>query len=248
MSLQGRVALVTGGGRGIGKAVCMRLAAMGAHVIINYVSRPEAADETLAAIKAAGGSAQTVGFDVSSFDLVQVRCKEFVKECGSIDILVSNAGITKDGLLATMKESDWDAVLTTNLKGGFNCIRAVSRQMMKKRWGRIVAISSVVGTAGNAGQGNYAAAKAGLVGLVRSVAKELASRGVTANAVAPGYIHTEMTMNLPEAAKEKVVAEVPMGVMGEPEDVAGAVAYLVSDEARYVTGQVIHVNGGMFMG
>lgn len=248
MSLAGKVAVVTGGGRGIGKAISLRLAALGAKVIINYVSRPEAADEVVAAINDSGGDARSVKFDIADASEVQTAFKEIVKEEGKIDILVNNAGITRDGLVAMMKEADWDQVLTVNLKGAFNCIKAVSRSMMKKRWGRIITITSVVGFAGNAGQANYAAAKAGLVGLTRSVARELASRGVTVNGVAPGYIQTEMTSGLSDAVTEKIRSEIPMGVLGEAEDVAGAVAYLASEEARYVTGQFIHVNGGMFMG
>lgn len=248
MSLAGKVALVTGGGRGIGKAISLRLAAMGAKVIVNYVSRPEAADEVVAAISASGGDARSVKFDIADSSQVQTSCKEILKEEGRIDILVNNAGITRDGLVAMMKEADWDQVLNINLKGAFNCIKAVSRSMMKKRWGRIITITSVIGFAGNAGQANYAAAKAGLVGLTRSVARELASRGVTVNGVAPGYIKTEMTSGLSEDVTEKIRSEIPMGVLGEAEDVAGAVAYLASEEARYVTGQFIHVNGGMFMG
>lgn len=248
MNLSGKVALVTGGSRGIGRAVCLRLSQMGARVAVNFVSRSEAAQETLAAIKAQGGEGILAAFDVSSFTETQKACKQIIDELGSIDILVNNAGITRDGLLATMKEEDWDSVMATNLKGAFNCTKFVVRQMMKKRWGRIVVISSVIGISGNAGQVNYAAAKAGLIGLTRSVAKELASRGITANAVAPGYIQTEMTGKLTDATREKIVAEIPLGFIGEPEDVAAAVAYLVTDEARYVTGQVIHVNGGMFMG
>ena len=179
---------------------------------------------------------------------VQAGVKEILANLGQIDILVNNAGITRDGLIAMMKEESWDQVLDTNLKGAYHCIKAVSRSMMKKRWGRIITITSVIGFAGNAGQANYAAAKAGLAGLTRSVARELASRGITANGVAPGYIDTDMTRGLPEAVTEKILSEIPMNSLGTPEDVAGAVAYLASDEARYVTGQFIHVNGGMFMG
>ncbi len=248
MSLAGKVAVVTGGGRGIGRAICLRLAEMGAQVVINYVSRPDAAQETLDAILAQGGAGRLVQFDVADFGQVQDAFKQILEDFGRIDLLVSNAGITRDGLLATMKEEDWDAVMATNLKGAYNCIKGVYRPMMKKRWGRIVLISSVIGATGNAGQANYAAAKAGLVGLAKSTARELASRNVTVNVVAPGYIATEMTEQLPESVREKILSEIPMAVMGEPRDVAGAVAYLLSEDARYVTGQVLHVNGGMFMG
>ena len=248
MSLNERVALVTGGSRGIGRAICLRLAELGATVVVNYVSRPDAADETVAIIEKAGGKALTCRFNVADGKEVQAGVKEILANLGQIDILVNNAGITRDGLIAMMKEESWDQVLDTNLKGAYHCIKAVSRSMMKKRWGRIITITSVIGFAGNAGQANYAAAKAGLAGLTRSVARELASRGITANGVAPGYIDTDMTRGLPEAVTEKILSEIPMNSLGTPEDVAGAVAYLASDEARYVTGQFIHVNGGMFMG
>ncbi len=239
---------MTGGSRGIGRAICLRLAELGATVVVNYVSRPDAADETVAIIEKAGGKALTCRFNVADGKEVQDGVKKILANFGQIDILVNNAGITRDGLIAMMKEESWDQVLDTNLKGAYHCIKAVSRSMMKKRWGRIITITSVIGFAGNAGQANYAAAKAGLAGLTRSVARELASRGVTANGVAPGYIDTDMTRGLPEAVTEKILSEIPMNSLGTPEDVAGAVAYLASDEARYVTGQFIHVNGGMFMG
>jgi 3-oxoacyl-[acyl-carrier protein] reductase len=248
MTLTGKIAVVTGGSRGIGKAVCLRLARMGATVVVNYVSRPDAAQETVAAIKEAGGAAAAYQFDVANGQQVQAAFKQIQADFGRIDILVNNAGITRDGLVAMMKEEAWDEVLGTNLKGAFNCIKAVSRPMMKQRWGRIVSIASVIGFAGNAGQANYAAAKAGMVGLTRSVARELASRGVTVNGVAPGYIETDMTRELSAEVTEKIKAEIPMNSLGSVEDVAAAVAYLVSEEARYVTGQFIHVNGGMFMG
>ncbi|RJX24864.1 MAG: 3-oxoacyl-[acyl-carrier-protein] reductase [Desulfurivibrio sp.] len=248
MSLDGKIAVVTGGSRGIGKAVCLRLAGLGATVVVNYVSRPDAAEATVAAIKDAGGQAAAYQFNVADALQVQAAFKKILADFGRVDILVNNAGITRDGLIAMMKEQAWDEVLDTNLKGAFNCIKAASRPMMKQRWGRIVSITSVIGFAGNAGQANYAAAKAGMVGLTRSVAKELASRGVTVNGVAPGYIDTDMTRELAEEVTEKIKAEIPMNSLGTVEDVAAAVAYLASEEARYVTGQFIHVNGGMFMG
>jgi len=248
MDLSGKIALVTGGSRGIGRAVCLKLAALGARVAVNYVSRPDAADDTVAAIKAAGGDAFAIQFDIGDAAQVEEAFKKLLADCGRIDILVNNAGITRDGLLLKMKEQDWDQVLNTNLKGAFCSIKAAYRPMMKQRSGRIINITSVIGFSGNAGQANYAAAKAGLMGLTKSAARELASRGVTVNAVAPGYIVTDMTGELSEEVKNKVLSEIPMGLLGEPEDIAGAVAYLASDEARYVTGQVIHVNGGMFMG
>ena len=248
MSLEGKVAVVTGGSRGIGRAICLRLAEMGAKVVINYVSRPEAAQETKAQVEALGSECVVVKFDVANTSEVQDAFKQITDDCGRIDILVCNAGITRDRLLIKMQEEDWDQVMAVNLKGAFNCIKAGCRPMMKQRWGRIIIITSVVGFAGNAGQANYSAAKAGLVGLTRSTARELASRSITVNCVAPGYIETDMTSDLPDTIKEKILAEIPLGNLGAPEDIAGAVSYLVSDDARYVTGQAIHVNGGMFMG
>ena len=248
MSLAGKVAVVTGGSRGIGRAICLGLAKMEAKVVINYVSRPEAAEETKAQVEALGSECVVLKFDVAKSDEVQEAFKQITADCGGIDILVCNAGITRDGLLATMKEEAWDEVMAVNLKGAFNCIKAGCRPMMKQRWGRIIIITSVVGFAGNAGQVNYAAAKAGLVGLARSSARELASRSITVNCVAPGYIDTDMTSELPETVKEKILAEIPLGILGTPDDIAAAVTYLASDDARYVTGQAIHVNGGMFMG
>jgi len=247
MSLQGKTALVTGGSRGIGKAVCIRLGKMGAKVYINYVSRPEAAEQTKAVIEEAGGSAEVIAFDIADGEQVQKAIKSILAEAGSIDILVNNAGITRDGLVALMKEPDWDAVLSTNLKGAFLCSKAASRAMMKKRWGRIINITSVIGFSGNAGQTNYAAAKAGLVGLAKSMAREYATRSITVNCVAPGYIQTEMTDSLADEVKEKIQSEIPMGTLGTVEDVAAAVAFLAGEDGRYMTGQTLHVNGGMYM-
>jgi 3-oxoacyl-[acyl-carrier protein] reductase len=248
MSLGGKVAVVTGGSRGIGRAISLGLAKMGARVVINYVSRSSAAEETKAQIQTIGGECFLSKFDVAKTAEVQEAFKKIVTDCGRLDILVCNAGITKDGLLATMKEEDWDQVMDVNLKGAFNCIKAGCRPMMKQRWGRIILITSVVGFAGNAGQANYSASKAGLVGLTRSSARELASRGITVNCIAPGYITTEMTDELPTGVKEKILSEIPLGLLGEPGDIAGAVNYLATDDARYITGQAIHVNGGMYMG
>lgn len=247
MSLNGKVALVTGGSRGIGRAVCIRLARLGAHVYINYVSRPEAAEETKAIITEAGGASTIIGFDIAEGEQVQNSLKQIIVDAGSLDILVNNAGITRDGLIARMKESDWDAVLATNLKGSFLCAKAASKSMMKKRWGRIINITSVIGFSGNAGQANYAAAKAGLVGLSKSLAREYASRSITVNCVAPGYIETDMTDALSDDVKETIKSEIPLASLGSSEDVAAAVAFLAGDEARYITGQTIHVNGGMYM-
>lgn len=247
MSLEGKVAVVTGGSRGIGRAVCLRLAKLGAFVYINYVSRSEAAEDTLKLIENNGGKGKIIGFNVADGKGVQSAFKEILKEAGSIDILVNNAGITRDGLMALMKESDWDNVIDTNLKGAFLCAKAASRSMMKKKTGRIVNISSVSGFAGNAGQVNYAAAKAGMVGMTKSMAREYASRNITVNCVAPGYIETEMTDLLEGETQEQIKSEIPMAVFGRCEDIAGAVAYLVSEDGGYVTGQTLHVNGGMYM-
>ena len=247
MSLKGKNALVTGGSRGIGRAISVRLASMGAHVFINYVSNPEAAQETQKKITDAGDSADLFAFNVADAGQAQNAIKRLIKETGSLEILVNNAGITRDGLMARMKEDDWDAVLDTNLKGSFICAKAAARSMMKKRWGRIVNISSVIGFAGNAGQVNYSSAKAGMQGLTKSMAREFASRNITVNSVAPGYIVTDMTRDLPDEIQEKIKAEIPLASLGSPEDVAGAVAFLVGDDGVYITGQTIHVNGGMYM-
>ncbi|WP_417915999.1 3-oxoacyl-ACP reductase FabG [Candidatus Electronema sp. JC] len=248
MTLAGKTALVTGGSRGIGRAICLLLAAQGANVGINYVSRAAAAEEVLSEITAAGGKGFVIGFDVTDSAAVQNAVKTISADHGGVDILINNAGITRDGLMARMKDEDWDAVLNTNLKGAFVCSKEAMRGMMKKRWGRIINISSVIGCVGNAGQVNYAAAKAGLIGLTKSMAKELASRKITVNCVAPGYIVTDMTTELPEEIKESILANIPLGSIGQPEDVAAAVAYLAAEESGYVTGQTLHVNGGMYMG
>ncbi|OGQ87577.1 MAG: 3-oxoacyl-[acyl-carrier-protein] reductase [Deltaproteobacteria bacterium RIFOXYD12_FULL_56_24] len=247
MSLSGKIAVVTGGSRGIGRAISQRLAALGALVIVNYVSNSSAADETVQSIRNAGGKGEAVQFNVAVSEEIEAAFKKILEAHGQVDILVNNAGITRDTLLMKMKDEQWDEVLNTNLKGVFLCTKAVSRAMMKQRWGRIINITSVVGFAGNAGQANYAAAKAGIVGFTKSVARELASRGITVNGVAPGYIVTDMTRDLSDEVTNKIMAEIPMGVLGEAEDIAGAVSYLASDDARYVTGQFIHVNGGMYM-
>ena len=243
--LEGRRALVTGGSRGIGAAVCETLARMGAHVFINFAGNTEAASKVASSIEKDGGKATLMQFDVSDAAAVKDAVKSAIKEHGAFHILVNNAGITRDGLLARMKESDWDRVLQVNLKGAFNCTQAVAMAMMKERWGRIINISSVVAAMGNPGQANYAATKAGLEGFTRSVAREMASRGITANAVAPGFIETDMTAELPEKIKEQLLSQIPVGCMGSPEDVAAAVAFLASPSARYITGHVLHVNGGL---
>ena len=247
MNLEGKVAIVTGGSRGIGRAISQRLAAMGALVYINFVSRPDAAEQTKAFIESTGGTARVIAFDVADAEQIQAAFKKIVDEAGRLDILINNAGITRDGLVARMKESDWDSVLDTNLKGAFFCAKAASKTMMKQRWGRIVNISSVIGFAGNAGQVNYAAAKAGLIGMTKAMARELASRNITVNNVAPGYIITDMTDALSEDVQAQMKKESPLGSLGTPEDVAGAVAFLVGEDGRYLTGQTLHVNGGMYM-
>ncbi len=247
MTLHGKTAVVTGGSRGIGREIAIALGARGAYVFVNYVSRADAAEETIGLVRQAGGDGAIVQCDVADFSATQETMKEVVGQAGSVDILINNAGITRDGLLPLMKEADWDQVLDTNLKGAFNCSKAVVRSMMKKKWGRIVNVSSVVGFSGNAGQANYAAAKAGMVGLTKSLAREFASRRITVNCVAPGYIVTEMTEALPEVAQQKLIGEIPLGTLGSAADVAAAALFFVSDEAAYVTGQTIHVNGGMYM-
>jgi 3-oxoacyl-[acyl-carrier protein] reductase len=248
MTLAGKTALVTGGSRGIGRAICLRLAAQGANVGVNYVSQSGAAEAVVAEIVAAGGKGFISGFDVADSAAVQEAMKRIASEQGNLDILVNNAGITRDGLLARMKDEDWEAVLTTNLKGAFLCTKEGIRGMMKKRWGRIINISSVIACAGNAGQVNYAAAKAGLVGMTKSLAQELAPRNITVNCVAPGYIVTDMTAELSEEIKERILAAIPLARLGQPEDVAAAVAFLAAEESAYMTGQTLHVNGGMYLG
>ena len=242
MQLDGKVALVTGASRGIGKSIALMLASRGADIVINYAGNTEAAEKTKAEVEALGRKAMVIKADVGDTAACEAMVAEVVKEMGKIDILVNNAGITRDGLLMRMKEADWDAVLTTNLKSVYNCTKAVIKYMMKARSGRIVSISSVVGAMGNAGQANYAAAKAGIMGFTKAVAKEVASRGITVNAVAPGFIATDMTAVLPEKVVESLKAAIPMGRLGAPEDIAKAVAFLVSEDAAYITGQTLHVN------
>ena len=247
MLLDGKTALVTGASRGIGRAIALCLAAEGARVAINYAGNVKAAEEVKASVEAAGGTAILCQADIADSAAVEAMIADVVKEFGTIDILVNNAGITRDTLLMRMKDEDFAKVLDTNLKGVFYCTKAVSKLMMKKRSGRIVNMASVVGLVGNAGQTNYAAAKAGVIGFSKSAAKELASRGITVNVVAPGFIGTDMTAGLPESVKEKMLTDIPLGRMGEPEDVANAVLFLASDQASYITGQVVNVDGGMVM-
>ena len=247
MLLEGKTALVTGASRGIGRAVAVALASAGAKVAVNYAGNDAAAEETKAAIEAAGGTAILVKADIADSEAVEKMVADTVAAFGQIDILVNNAGITRDGLLMRMKNEDFDAVINTNLKGVYYTTKAVTKLMMKKRYGRIINMASVVGLTGNAGQANYSAAKAGVIGFSKTVAKELASRGITCNMVAPGLIATDMTKDLPEKAKEAMMTSIPLGRAGQPEDVAQAVLFLASDKASYITGQVINVDGGMVM-
>lgn len=245
MDLREKTALVTGGGRGIGRAVCLRLAQLGASVAVNYAGNADAAEETAEACRALGAEAFAIRADVADATACDAMVGEVLNRWGRLDVLVCNAGITRDGLMLRMGDAEWDAVLDTNLKGAFHCMRAAYKPMMKQRWGRIVAVSSIVGLRGNAGQANYAASKAGLVGLGKSLAKELAGRNVTVNVVAPGYIETDMTHALPERAQEAMVGTIPLGRPGAPEDVAEAVAFFAGEGAGYITGQVLCVDGGM---
>ena len=247
MRLSGKVALVTGSARGIGKIIVERFAAEGAVVILSDVTNEAAAAETLAGIIGAGGKGMVEMFDVSDATQVDAAVQRIVSEQGRIDILVNNAGITRDNLLMRLPEDDFDAVVRTNLKGTFLLTKFVSRHMIKQRSGRIINMSSVVGQMGNAGQSNYSAAKAGIIGFTKSMARELASRGVTVNAIAPGFIMTAMTEALPENVRQAFLAQIPLGRFGNPEDVAELAAYLASDGAGYVTGQVIGINGGLYM-
>ena len=246
-SLAGKSALVTGASRGIGRAIALKLANLGAKVAINFAGNLEKAQEVKSTIETLGSEAILVQGDVSNFETVQEIVKTTIEKFGTIDILVNNAGITRDNLLIKMSESDFDAVIATNLKGVFNCTKALARLMMKQRGGRIINISSVVGLMGNVSQANYAAAKAGIIGFTKSTAKELASRNVTVNAVAPGFVDTDMSAVLSDKIKEELLKGIPAGRIGEPEDVANLVAFLASDQAAYITGQVIAVDGGMSM-
>ena len=246
-SLEGRTALVTGASQGIGRACAIELAKAGARVALAARNEQKLA-EVAAEIAAAGGTAHAFAIDIGSEDSIKAGAKAALAHFGSIEILVNNAGITKDGLMLRMKRADWDAVLSTNLTGTFLLTQAVVSSMLKARWGRIINISSVVGETGQAGQANYAASKAGLIGLTKSLARELASRGITANAVAPGYIETAMTAVLEEKQREHMLTQIPLARAGTDQDIARAVRFLASDEAAYITGHVLDVNGGMYMG
>ncbi len=247
MKLSGKRALVTGASRGIGRAIALALAAEGADVAVNYAGSEAAAQEVAEVIRAMGRKAVVIQADVASGEATTAMLDNAVAELGGVDILVNNAGITRDKLLMRLKEEDWDAVLETNLKGVFNCTQAAVKYMMKQRSGNIVNISSVVGLTGNVGQSNYAAAKAGVIGFTMSVAKEVAGRGIRVNAVAPGFIKTDMTSVLPEKIVGNLLQSIPLQKLGEAEDIAKAVVFLVSDDASYITGQTLHVDGGMVM-
>lgn len=242
-----KVAVVTGSGRGIGKAIAVKLAGKNIAVVINDVGDPAAPQEVAAQIASQGGKAAFIIADISKADEAEKLVNETLKTFQRLDIFINNAGITRDQLLMRMSEEDWDRVMAINVKGAFLCTRAAIRPMMRQRWGRIVNISSVAGIIGNAGQANYSASKAGLIGLTRTTAREVASRGITVNAVAPGLIESEMTKKIPENIKNELLRQVPLGFMGTQEDVANVVAFLVSEEARYITGQVIKVDGGLVM-
>ena len=242
-----RTVVVTGGSRGIGRAVCLAFADPDTRIFFNYAKSESDSRITEEAVAEKGGHASGIKADVASFQDVESFFKTIVAETGRVDVLVNNAGMAKDGLIVRMAESDWDAVIDTNLKGAFNCIRFAAKAMMKQRFGRIINISSVVGVSGNPGQANYVASKAGIIGLTKSVARELATRNITVNAVAPGYIETEMTRDLPEKATSAMIDQIPMARAGSPDDVASVVSFLASEHASYITGQVIHVSGGMYM-
>lgn len=246
MELAGRVAIVTGGSRGIGEAIVRLLVAKGAIAVISDIE-VSAADSLAEEIRESGGKAMAIQTDVQSLKSCEAMVQATLDHFGKVDILVNNAGITRDSLLMRMSEEDWDRVISVNLKGVFNCTKAVTRPMLRARYGRIVNIASVVGVTGNAGQGNYAASKAGVIGFSKSMARELASRNINVNAVAPGFIKTKMTESLPEKAVERLVSQIPLNALGEPRDVAETVLFLCSDRARYITGQVINVDGGMVM-
>jgi 3-oxoacyl-[acyl-carrier protein] reductase len=245
--LDGKVSVVTGASRGIGRAIAVELGKHGGSVVVNYAGREEAANETARLIVEQGGKAEVVKADVSLASEASHLVESALAAFGRIDVVVNNAGITRDGLILRMKDEDWDAVMNTNLKGAFHMIRAAARPMMKQRQGKIVNIASVVALSGNPGQANYVSAKAGLIGLTKSAARELAARGITVNAVAPGYILTEMTADLPQEATSKMLLQIPIGRAGIAEDVAKAVSFLASDAAAYITGQVLNVDGGMVM-
>lgn len=245
--LTGKTAIITGASRGIGAEIAKRFAEAGANVVVNYSGSQQKAEAVVEAIKQNGGEAIAVKANVADTDAVKAMVEETMAAFGSVDILVNNAGITRDNLMMRMKDDEWDDVINTNLKGVFVCTKAVTRQMMKQRSGRIVNIASIVGVMGNAGQANYVASKAGVIGLTKTTARELASRGITANAVAPGFITTDMTEGLNEDIQKSMMSQIPLGRFGKPEEVAKAALFLASDEASYMTGQTLHLDGGMVM-
>ncbi len=247
MILKGQVALITGGGRGIGRAIVFALGRLGAEVLINYRENKTAAEDTLHGVLAEGGAGQLCPFDVAQESQVEEAVKKIVDQHKKIDILVNNAGVTSDNLLVRVRSEDWERIIGTNLRGTFQCTKAVCRRMIRERFGRIVNMTSVVGQMGNAGQSVYAASKAGVVGFTKAMARELASRGITVNAVAPGFIDTEMTARLGPEARQDFLQSIPLGRLGTSEDVAGAVCFLVGPGAGYITGQVINVNGGLYV-
>jgi len=249
MRLEDKVALITGSSRGIGATTALRLAEEGADIIVNYPFEGEKdnAADVVASVEKIGRKAVMIEADISKFDQANTLIKESLEEFGKIDILVNNAGITRDNLLLRLKEEDWDAVMNVNLKGVFNCTKAVLRTMMKQRAGKIINLASVVGVMGNAGQANYSASKAGVIGFTKSVAKEVSSRGITANAVAPGFIESHMTKNLSGTVKEQMLSSIPLNKFGKQEDVANLICFLASSESDYINGQVINVDGGMVM-
>ncbi|MEC4679060.1 MAG: 3-oxoacyl-ACP reductase FabG [Nitrospirota bacterium] len=247
MEMKGKIALVTGGAQGIGKAICETLAGFGGTVIVSDLNL-SGAEKTASELKDKGHAASAAEVNVADADSVKRMAADIRSQYGKLDILVNNAGITRDTLLMRMKDADWDAVLSVNLKGVFQCMKAVLPMMSKQRYGRIINISSIVGVIGNAGQANYAASKAAVIGLTKTVAREYAARGITVNVVAPGFIETAMTADLPEAIQADLKKQIPQGKLGQPSDIADAVCFFASDQATYVTGQVLHVNGGMYMG
>jgi len=247
VKIQGQVALVTGASRGIGREIALELARQGANVAVNYAGNEALANEVVAEIEAMGQKAIAIRCNVANADEVSSMVKATIEQFGSVDILVNNAGVTRDNLLMRMKEEEWDAVLNTNLKGVFLCTKAVTRPMMKQRKGRIINVASVVGVVGNAGQANYVAAKAGVIGLTKTTAKELAPRGINVNAIAPGFISTDMTEKLPDEAKNSLLAQIPLSRFGEPGDIAKVAVFLASEDSAYMTGQTLCVDGGMVM-
>lgn len=247
LSLEGRVAVVTGASRGIGRAIALELARRGATIIVNYHASEQAAEEVVQLIQAEGGRAKAIQADVSDFHQAQELVKSAIDTFGGLDILVNNAGITRDMLIMMMSEEDWDRVQNTNLKSTFTCSKAAVRQMMRKRYGRIINITSVAGQMGNAGQTNYSASKAGQIGFTKALAREVASRNITVNAIAAGYVETDIWANVPDEARQAALSIIPLGRKGEPEEIAYAVAFLASDQAAYITGQVLGVDGGMAM-